>query len=61
MIYKIFLLILLVTVIFILLSTIYTITVPYPNKYTDGLVKVFLYALVIELGVITIVFLFFGV
>jgi multisubunit Na+/H+ antiporter MnhB subunit len=61
MIYKILAIVYVVTVMLFLFSVIYDISVPFPNKYTDGLVKWLLYAVVIESGVFTILFLFFGV
>ena len=61
MIYYIFALVYMFTVILFLFSVIYDLNVPYPNNYTDALVKWLLYAVVTETGVFTIVFLFFGV
>ena len=61
MIYKILLTVLITTVFLFLVALIYALYVPYPNKYTDGLVSFFLHAIVIEVGLLSIIFLFFGV
>lgn len=61
MIYKILLTILITTVFLFLVALIYAIHVPYPNKYTDGVVSFLLQVIVIEVGLLSFTFLFFGV